>query len=140
MRVRFLKSIKALIKVEKAKISELQPSLSSLMHQILEREEKIKELDETLAREKNFLSNETLSIDFINFFNRIEKEKNTLNVEKENFLNEYEKIHTQMMEHVQSERSYNTISDRLKNTLIQEQEKREFETIEDIIQMRKINL
>ncbi|MBP9752394.1 MAG: hypothetical protein KBD31_01090 [Proteobacteria bacterium] len=137
MSKQLLKSLKTLIKVEKAKISELQPTLHDLSNKIAEIEQQITILNETLIREKNFLNDQILSIDFINFFNRIEMEKKNLLIEKEILLEEYNILHDEMMEYVKIEKSYETISNRLKSTLEYEKEKKEFDTIEDLILMRK---
>lgn len=139
MSKKIIKSLSTLIKIEKGHITDLQPRLSDLNQQLFEIDQKIESLDASIEREKNFIKTEIMSVDFINFFNRIELEKRNLNARKEDILIEYDALHEQMMDHVKSEKSYQIISDRLIKQEKFNLEKHETEIIDDIIQMRNLN-
>ena len=139
MSKKFIKSLSTLIKVEKGHIADLQPRLSDLNQQLFDIDKKIESLNESVEREKKFMKNEVMNIDFISFFSRIELEKKKLNDRKEEILIEYDALHDQMMDHVKSEKSYQIINDRLIEEEKFNLEKHETEIIDDIIQMRNLN-
>jgi hypothetical protein len=131
-----IKTLSTLIKVEKGLIADLQPTLQDLMSKLIEIDQKIENLTEIIEAEKNFLEKESTNVDFLLFLDRIEKEKIDLLKKRTIIFEEYEIIHSQVMEHIKTEKAYLSIQDRKINEEKKINQKKEENIIEDIIQMR----
>ncbi|PIZ33177.1 MAG: hypothetical protein COY39_03430 [Alphaproteobacteria bacterium CG_4_10_14_0_8_um_filter_37_21] len=138
-KIRFLKSLDTLIKVEDSKVQGVQQEIAEITGKLNALNAQVLDIDDQIKKEYNFIaSGEFLHNDLALFIGNMNAKKKKIMKEKNILEEKWGQVHDMLMDFVRNQKAYESMHNKTKKEQQEKLEKNDQILLDDLIQIRHI--